>query len=537
MSLYSVMLVDDEEDVRQAIAKKLDWEQIGFQVVGNAENGEEALELAEQLRPDVVMTDIKMPFMDGLTFCRRLKESQMSAKIVIFSGFDEFEYAKEAITLEVEEYILKPINAAELRSVFERIKITLNKEIAEKRNVDQLNRYYQESLPVMRDQFLSGLVEGRIPEETIEQFNDSYELNLQASCYSAAVIQMDCTDGSGERLQHMMAASGKQILDEHLHNRFRYRSVLLLDRIVVVGMMESAEEISRMIYFLDQICKICKRVLSVNTTAGIGQVCTHLAQLHFSYEGAVSAFESRILLEPNQAIYIKDIEPNAGREFVLEDNNIQRIIYAVKLGSREELKSEVEELIQYMKGVAMTLNQYQIALMEMVTEILKFIRAYGVEVAQVFGEGFDLYKTAAQFDSLDALGEWLENTLLKLRSFVRQERKDTAKLLIERAIQYIEQHYADSDLSVETLCSYLNVSSTYFSSLFKKETRMGFVAYLTNRRMEQAVYLLDTTDQKTYMISDQVGYTEPNYFSYVFKKHYGIAPSRYRVNVMEQNEK
>lgn len=533
MNRYSVMLVDDEEEVRQAIAKKLDWEAIGFQVVGTAENGEEALEMAEQLRPDVVMTDIKMPFMDGLTFCRELKASQMSAKIVIFSGFDEFEYAKEAITLEVEEYILKPINAVELRSVFERIKVTLDQEIAEKQNMDQLYRYYQESLPVMQDQFLTGLVEGRIPEAEIAAFNDSYELNLQAPYYSAAVIHMDSGD---ERLRHMLAVSGKRILDEHLGDRFRYRSFLLLDRVVVVGMMSEEKEISQMVYFLDQICKICKRVLNVNTTAGIGQLCDDLVQLHYSFDGAKDAVDSRVLLESNQAIYIKDIEPKAAAEFVIEDKNIQQLIHAVKLGSREELQAEVAALVQYLKNSAMTLNQYQIVLMEMVTEILKFGRAYGVEMTQVFGEGFDLYKTAAQFDSLDALGEWLENTMMKLRSFVRQERKDTAKLLMERARQYIEEHYADSDLSVDTICSYLNVSSTYFSMLFKKETSTGFVAYLTRRRMEQALFLLDTTDLKTYMISDQIGYTEPNYFSYVFKKHYGVSPSRYRVKKMEQNE-
>ena len=138
MSQYSVLLVDDEEEVFQVIIKKLDWEAIGFRIAGYAKNGVEALEMAEELQPDVVMTDIKMPYMDGLTLCRKLKDQYQQIKLIIFSGFDEFEYAKEAIKAEVEEYILKPINANELREVFVRIKTNLDKELDEKRNIDKL---------------------------------------------------------------------------------------------------------------------------------------------------------------------------------------------------------------------------------------------------------------------------------------------------------------------------------------------------------------------------------------------------------------
>ena len=167
MKLYTVILVDDEEEVRQAIINKLEWETIGFQVIGYADNGEDALEIAERLRPDVVMTDIKMPFMDGLTLSKKLKQISKDIKIIVFSGFDEFEYAKEAIKLEVEEYILKPINAIELKAVFERIKDKLDSEINRKRDIDQLRKYYLESLPVMKEQLLIGLLEGRLSKKRI----------------------------------------------------------------------------------------------------------------------------------------------------------------------------------------------------------------------------------------------------------------------------------------------------------------------------------------------------------------------------------
>ena len=170
MSLYSVLLVDDEEEVFQVIMKKLDWEGMGFRIAGYARNGVEALEMAEELSVDVVMTDIKMPYMDGLTLCRKLKEQYQKIKVIIFSGFDEFEYAREAIKIEAEEYILKPINANELREVFERIKNNLDKELDEKRNIDKLREYYLESLPMLQENFLTSLIDGRIPEDSIEVF-------------------------------------------------------------------------------------------------------------------------------------------------------------------------------------------------------------------------------------------------------------------------------------------------------------------------------------------------------------------------------
>ena len=174
MSLYSVMLVDDEEEVIQIIMKKLDWASMGFQIVGYAHNGAEALELAEECQPDVVMTDIKMPYMDGLELSRRLKERYPSIRIIIFSGFDEFEYAKEAIRIEVEEYILKPIDAGELQELFGRIKKSLDKEIDEKRNIDKLQEYYMESLPLLQENFFTSLFEGRVPAEEIDKYLVNY---------------------------------------------------------------------------------------------------------------------------------------------------------------------------------------------------------------------------------------------------------------------------------------------------------------------------------------------------------------------------
>lgn len=167
MSYYKILLADDEEEIREGIVQKIDWENLGYTVVGSAENGLEALEKAEHLRPDVVITDIRMPFMDGLELGEKLRVFLPSAKLIFFSGYDDFEYAQKAIQLNAAEYILKPVNAAELTETLKKLKSRMDLEFAEKRDVETLRRNYTESLPVLREQFLVGLMEGREPAERL----------------------------------------------------------------------------------------------------------------------------------------------------------------------------------------------------------------------------------------------------------------------------------------------------------------------------------------------------------------------------------
>ena len=188
MDKYTVLLVDDEEEVIQVILKKLDWEQLGFSVVGYACNGVKAFEMVEEYQPDVVMTDIKMPYMNGMQLSHRIKTQYPATKILIFTGFDEFEYAKEAVHLEVEEYILKPVNSMELSKVFTQLKSKLDLEISEKRNVEILQKYYLESLPLLQANFYSMLMEGRIHEAELPKYLADYQLSFQGPFFCCLVL-------------------------------------------------------------------------------------------------------------------------------------------------------------------------------------------------------------------------------------------------------------------------------------------------------------------------------------------------------------
>lgn len=536
MALYNILLVDDEEDVLHAMERKINWEALGFHLAGTAANGQEALELAEQLHVDVVMTDIAMPFMDGLSLCRKLKENYRNMKVVIYSGFDEFEYAREAVHLEAEEYLLKPISSKDMERVFRKIKENLDQEFYDRRNLEKLREYYRQSLPSMQDQLFLSILEGNVSEEKAQELLGTYEMNLRAPYYVAAILHIE----EGQETNQMDAAqfavlSLQDIAKDYLTMTSRFYSIHYLQEVVIVFMMDFQDEIEKVLYHLEQICKVGRRMLDRKVTAAVGQICKTLMQVSNSYQEAKNAMEYRAIVD-GPVIYINDVEPSPEDVFLFQECDIQELMRAVKLGDRSGTEAAITTFVNNFREKSITPQQYQLICMEVVMEFLKIGRSYQLGMNQIFGREIDPWHEVQKLPSLDELKKWLLEICTNLRHTLRKERTDSTIRLTEQAKAYIEEHYRESDLSAEILCRHLNVSATYFSTIFKKEVGMSFVAYLTKLRLEHAVELLRTTEEKTYIISEKVGYTEPNYFSYVFKKQYGISPSKYRAKMAAEGD-
>lgn len=526
MGLYRVMLVDDEEEVRQAIEKRINWEEIGFEVVAGAENGEDALEKAEKYVPDVIMTDIHMPFIDGLTFAKMVKKSQPATKIVIFSGYDEFEYAKEAIRLEAEEYILKPIDSEELKKVFLRIKERLDDEIDKRRNEERLRKYYEDSLPLLKEQLLIGILEGRINKSSIEEYSTEYGFSMEAPFYAVAV--MEPTGNGLNKNSQVVSVSLKQLAEENLPEYMNCIVINYLGSIIIIALLNKTDEHIHFLGVIDRICKLASRIIDVTVSAGVSRIAGNITDISIAFKEAQDALSYRVMLEDNQAIYIKDVEPEINDTRGLDESYIERIIKAIKIGSREELEETIDELISFVIKSAPKLASLRIYLIHLYINLVKLASSYELEANQLGSIERDILEEISAINSPEEMRKWIHNICMQIRGFIRKERLDSTKLMVEKAREYIKDNFNNPDVSVDTLCTYLGVSPTYFSSIFKKDTGVSFVTYLTNVRMEEAVRLLESTAEKSYVIAEMVGYEDPNYFSYVFKKVYGISPSKYR---------
>ena len=222
------------------------------------------------------------------------------------------------------------------------------------------------------------------------------------------------------------------------------------------------------------------------------------------------------------------MEPEINDTRGLDESYIERIIKAIKIGSREELEETIDELISFVIKSAPKLASLRIYLIHLYINLVKLASSYELEANQLGSIERDILEEISAINSPEEMRKWIHNICMQIRGCIRKERLDSTKLMVEKAREYIKDNFNNPDVSVDTLCTYLGVSPTYFSSIFKKDTGVSFVTYLTNVRMEEAVRLLESTAEKSYVIAEMVGYEDPNYFSYVFKKAYGISPSKYR---------
>ncbi|MDO4543459.1 MAG: response regulator [Clostridia bacterium] len=528
MDPYRVLLVDDEEDIRVGISRKMPWAELGFELIGEAENGSDALELAEQLRPDVVLTDIKMPFMDGLELCRLLCQRLPAAKFVIFSGFDDFEYAKQAIRLNVSEYILKPINAAELSLVLERIRKQLDEERVQRRDAEMLKKRYEESLPLLRESFLARLLEGNISRQELDERAIGLDVCLDGASYVVALTHFDAPPSEKE----LTSLSVKQLLSDSLNSElFSFRVFFFRDSVAILAAFPFQNApMYAFIEEMNRVCMLARSYLGIRLTIGIGTPRSSAVELAQSADGALSALGYRVLAGTGRAIYIGDVEPNAQTSLSFDETDERELSDAVKLGSEDDIRLAVESIVNKLRRTNLALAQCQLFFLELLTCLLTLARKANIEPEEVFGEDFLGSLKISDFNSTEDFGNWCQERCLRIRTLIGRQRTDSAWRTVEQAKSFISANYARYDLAVELLCDHLHLSPAYFSTLFKRETGMSFTAYVTSVRMEKASELLKTTDEKTYRIAELIGFSDPNYFSYVFKKYYGMTPTKFRGN-------
>ncbi len=525
---YRVMLVDDEEDVIRAIGERLDWEHLGYLVPSYAHNGIEALEMAEGDAPDVVMTDIKMPYMDGLTLSHRLKELYPNVRIIIFSGFDEFEYAKEAIKLEAQEYILKPIDAGELSQVFERIHALLDKEIDERQNVEKLTSYYMESLPLLQEDFYCSLVEGNISEKDIWKEIEDYSIDLHGPVYCLAILHTSQSSIPKGMNPMLLTLSVKKLATERLGNEWQSKFFTFLGNTCVIAQLQNENDMTEFTNSCDRFCRLAGSVCGANVTVGIGKACGHITELNESYAGAREAVSYRAIYGTGRAICINEIAPHENLDITdTMEEKLHDIFKKIKMKEEGDVKEAVLAYVLSCSGEMSSLSNHHFFVAGLLSELNRFAVNNHLTQSDVFGEDKDPIRTAQQMDP-DTLPIWLSDICIRMQQLLLEKRNVTTKSFVTGAIDYVHENYSDSELSVEKICNILSVSTAYFSTVFKKETGKTFINFLTDYRMEKAVVLLTEKDEKTYVVANEVGYLDANYFSYVFKNKFGVSPSKYR---------
>lgn len=543
MNEIKVFLVEDEMVIRRGIKNSIDWEKEGYIFCGEASDGELAYPMIIKEKPDILITDIRMPFMDGLELCKLVKKELSNIKILILSGYDEFDYAKEAIRLGVTEYLLKPISSGKLLEALNGVSESIRREKEDKDLVRKYMEEMRENTEHEKQKFFEQMIAGNLSMADALETGKKYEMNLSAGMYNLLLFRFTLGEEnrkSGELLGEAEYAIEK--LTERLEYVFEFQRGV--EGWAFLLMADNEEQMSERVKELSKdLEEIMKNYSTIAYFGGIGQPVARLRELEESFKEAERALAARFTMELNRIISVDDIRM-AQNVDTLDDIEI------TSFGEIEKTRTMLEKFLN--NGVEDEIDEFvDVYINELPEENLKSVlmRQYIIMDAYIVMMSF-CEKIEGIEGKMQAQSEELKNsmktiqTLEEIKNYIRMLLKKIIGVrdtisgrrysdIIEIAKDQIRKTYMSDEISLNTIAAEVGMSPSYFSSIFSKEMGKTFVEYLTEIRMDRAKELLMCSSMKTSEIGYEVGYKDPHYFSYIFKKTQNCTPKEFRARGKE----
>lgn len=543
MNEIKVFLVEDEMVIRRGIKNSIDWEKEGYIFCGEASDGERAYPMIIKEKPDILITDIRMPFMDGLELCKLVKKELPNIKILILSGYDEFDYAKEAIRLGVTEYLLKPISSGKLLEALNGVSESIRREKEDKDLVRKYMEEMRENTEHEKQKFFEQMIAGNLSMADALETGKKYEMNLSAGMYNLLLFRFTLGEEnrkSGELLGEAEYAIEK--LTERLEYVFEFQRGV--EGWAFLLMADNEEQMSERVKELSKdLEEIMKNYSTIAYFGGIGQPVARLRELEESFREAERALAARFTMELNRIISVEDIRM-AQNVDTLDDIEI------TSFGEIEKTRTMLEKFLN--NGAEDEIDEFvDVYINELPEENLKSVlmRQYIIMDAYIVMMSF-CEKIEGIEGEMQAQSEELKNsmktsqTLEEIKNYIRMLLKKIIGVrdtisgrrysdIIEIAKDQIRKTYMSDEISLNTIAAEVGMSPSYFSSIFSKEMGKTFVEYLTEIRMDRAKELLMCSSMKTSEIGYEVGYKDPHYFSYIFKKTQNCTPKEFRARGKE----
>jgi len=527
--MYTVVVADDERELRQALIRKVDWNGAGFTVIGEAENGAEALELVERLEPDLLLTDIRMPFYSGIELARQVREVRPATQIAFLSGYDDFSYAQQAIQYNIISYILKPISSAEMQEELKKIKSRIDEKFQEFISSRQERMELSEFLmPLILDGFQREADEEQnhfLMEEAVRcgLLKDS----RSESCYTMMAVSILDEQGTNVTSRDTVNA-----MDMILRKYIRHTSFYTEGRVVSLLLATQAGFDKYLHILAEDIVQSVKRIMGLTCAVGISRPVNRISNVHEAYVEAMNALGYAKSSEA-EVYFISDVE----RTEVFDMEKIQTIVSEIedliRGGSRQELWDGLNRTFTRVGGEHRSNMAVSFLIVQLVSAVFRIAYAVGDQDAIE-----ELQKcTPLQGNDLEDVSQMCSRCThfcLTARELISEQRKKSSTVLCERALEMIETRYSDPDLSLVSIGAEIAVSPNYLSALIKKMTGSTFVDILTKKRIETAKEMLLCSSMKIKEISEKCGYNDQHYFSYCFKKYTGMSPVMCRRNNEQQ---
>lgn len=534
--MYRVLLVDDEILVREAISANIDWNGLGYELVGDCQNGKEAMEFVQKYPVDLVLTDICMPYVDGMELSGYLHDNYPETKIIIFSGFGEFEYAKKAIQYNVSEYLLKPVTAIELTEILKKMKKTLESARREEQKLERLTKTseeYKKNEQLIRSQAISSLVTcTQEPELCVKKLKE-LGVFLESSDYRVAVVSIDIYSGLYEQSMTqrqesaLMAFVVYNISDEVVRS---YEAGIAYqeanNRVGILFQTNKPMEFSREI---EEICReIQEKVyeaMTLDISIAVGNYVKKPENLHLSYDEADKALEYRYLLGGRLFLNLEK-DKNFGGEAILEDQ-LEKLTGGLQRYRKEDIKESLDMIRERIIESRVNKSRACLYLQRVLRTISSVVEKIHSNPRSVEERKEELLSSITRQRTFQDAMKLVEEFAREAADYMERENSSSGKRQALQALEYIQEHYAEQDLSLNTVCGYLGISTSHFSTIFKEMTGETFMEVLIRTRMDKAKELLEHTTLKNYEIAERVGFSDPHYFSISFKKMTGMTPTVY----------
>lgn len=532
--MYKLLLVDDEVLVREAIAENIHWNELGYELLSVCENGKEAIEYIKKNKVDVVITDICMPFIDGIDLSKYIYENHLPINVIIFSGYNEFEYAKKAIKYGVSEYLSKPVTAYELSEILGNLKKNLDKKREVEAEFDKLNKSYFKNRILIQSKIIEKLIMGNEIEEESRKDIEEYGLQMDYLEYRVAIVEIDIySDLYNANEDKIKKGEMKSFviynISDEIIKKYNAGEVCKGDNnkgLILLWTNHSREFEDKINLIFKEIQEEVFKVLKLTITISVGEIVYSLSDLHKSYKDAEQLLLYRYLWDENQ-IFDREKLKNKLNGSVNLDNVIDKVILGIKLNEKKQIEEKIIEIQELLKNAYIRKNKICLYLFEIVSQACDLLRTYNLTDDFIYRKKEEVITRITESRSLrEAMLMLKEFCYMSCDEMYKQRDSDGNKQAM-LALDYIEKHYGDFDLNLNVICSYVCVSISHFSTIFKNYTGDTFMEVLMRTRMQKAKELLENTSLKNYEISEKVGFRDPHYFSIAFKKATGKSPKEY----------
>lgn len=540
--MLKIFLAEDEVIVRETIKRMIPWENLGFELVGEAADGEMALPLLIRQQPDLLITDIKMPFMDGLTLARLAKKEVPGLKVVILSGYDDFNYAKQAINIGVEDYLLKPITKNALIERLTEIRSRYEDEKTQREYYEKFHREMQAYEKNSSRDFFEALVSGSLDMMELYKRAEKLGLDIVAESYNILIFTMNCNeDFSGQREGYSSwEAESLEMLEKFFTGHpfaMLFRSNIFSYGVLIKGEKNSIRENTRIC--VEEIRKIFDRKEdNKEWFVAVGESVERLSQIQKSYHSASRAFSQRYLYD-GKVLYYDEMLAMEKKDVTNDDSEyLQKVdVNALNPTILQKFLSNglLEETENFVQDYFYAIGQEPMesvvfrsyVILNVRFSVLSFLKELGCDTKTLEPEDTEkiLAESGRNMESTIAYAEKLVSQAIQLRD---RNSGNKNRSILKTAVDFIDQHYMEEDMSLNKAANAANVSANHFSALFSQNMGQTFIEYLTSLRMDKAKEYLRCTGMRSSEIAGEVGYKDAHYFSYLFKKTQGMTPSDYR---------